>query len=82
MLSLSAKVIKFISGGFDIYRTFCSATKRHAKVPRLKKEDKQNKEYILDQKKGDLFDKDGRWNVLGPHHDFLVIELYVSNHFL
>lgn len=51
-------------------------------VPRWKKEDMLRTNAFFTDKKGISFDKHDRENDLDPHHDGLVITLYVANHFI
>ncbi|KAI3744710.1 hypothetical protein L1987_57801 [Smallanthus sonchifolius] len=77
-----AKVINFISGGSDICGTSYSATKRHAKEAKTEKEDRPTRTSTVTDQKVISFDEEDRDNVQDPHHDGLVITLYIANHFV
>ena len=77
-----AKVINFIFGGSNIFGTSYSAAKRHAKNSKMEKEEKQRINVVLTDKREISFDEDDREYVLTPHHDGLVITMFVSNHFV
>lgn len=47
----------------------------------MEKEDKPRKNALLTNKKEIYFDEDDMEDMLEPHHDGLVITLYVANHF-
>ncbi|KAI3824953.1 hypothetical protein L1987_06426 [Smallanthus sonchifolius] len=77
-----AKVINFISGGSDICGTSYSAAKRNAKEAKTEKGDRPTKTSTLTEKKVISFDEEDINNVQDPHHDSLVITLYIANHFI
>ncbi|KAI3704181.1 hypothetical protein L1987_74396 [Smallanthus sonchifolius] len=77
-----AKVICFIYGGSYICGTSYSAAKRNAKEAKTEKGDRSLRTSILIEEKIISFNEDDRDNVQDPHHDDLVITLYVVNHFI
>ncbi|XP_021990920.1 uncharacterized protein LOC110887651 [Helianthus annuus] len=77
-----AKIINFISGGSDICGTSYSTAKRHAKEAKAERGDKPTGMTMLTNDKVITFDSDDRDNIQDPHHDRLVITLYVANHFV
>ncbi|XP_035845292.1 uncharacterized protein LOC118491545 [Helianthus annuus] len=74
--------MNFISGGSDICGTSYSAAKRHAKETKAERGDKPTRTTTLTTDKVITFDSDDRDTVQDPHHDGLVITLYVANHFM
>lgn len=76
-----AKVINVISGGSDICGPSYSAAKRHAKVLKSEKEERQQKITSITNEKEITFVETDRTNVQDPHHNGLVINLYIANHF-
>lgn len=48
----------------------------------MEKEETQRNNAFLTNKKEISFDEDDMKDVLDPHHDDLVITLYVANHFV
>ncbi|KAI3786389.1 hypothetical protein L1987_40030 [Smallanthus sonchifolius] len=77
-----AKVIGFISGGSDICGTSYSAAKRNAKEAKTENGDKPIRTSSLTEEKVICFDEEDINNIQDPHHDGLVITLYVANHFI
>ncbi|KAI3821220.1 hypothetical protein L1987_08780 [Smallanthus sonchifolius] len=77
-----AKVIGFISGGSDICGTSYSAAKRNAKEAKTEQGDRPIKTSSSTKEKVISFDEDDRNDVQDPHHDDLVITLYIANHFI
>ncbi|KAI3810646.1 hypothetical protein L1987_20268 [Smallanthus sonchifolius] len=71
-----------MSGGSDICGTSYSAAKRNAKEEKSEKGDRTTKSSSLTEKKVICFDDGDRDDVQDPHHDGLVITLYISNHFI
>ncbi|KAK9065007.1 hypothetical protein SSX86_016390 [Deinandra increscens subsp. villosa] len=80
--SPDAKVIYFISGGSDICGTSYSAAKRHARETKSDVPRKSVKASVQTDVKDVTFGEDDRCNVMDPHHDGLVITLYIANHFV
>jgi hypothetical protein len=78
----NASIIHFISGGSDICGTSYSTAKRHAKESKSEKGDRPTKRVTLVEGKTISFDEDDMTGVQDPHHDGLVITLYVANHFV
>ncbi|XP_022014513.1 uncharacterized protein LOC110914010 [Helianthus annuus] len=79
---LDAKIINFISEGSDICGTSYSTAKRHAKEAKAERGDKPTRMTTLTTDKLITFDSDDRDSIQNPHHDGLVITLYIANHFL
>ncbi|KAI3744474.1 hypothetical protein L1987_57555 [Smallanthus sonchifolius] len=77
-----AKLISFITGGSDICGTSYSATKRNAKEAKIEKGDRPTKTSNLTEAKVISFDEGDKDDVQDPHHDGLVITLYIANHFI
>ncbi|XP_076960954.1 uncharacterized protein LOC143637445 [Bidens hawaiensis] len=77
-----ARTIMFISGGSDICGTSYSATKRNANQRKLEVADRPTKTSILTKERIISFDESDRVDVQDPHHDSLVITLYVANHYV
>lgn len=48
----------------------------------MEKEDKLKKNVFLTKKKDISFNEDDKENMIYPHHDGLVIPLYVANQFV
>ncbi|KAI3783475.1 hypothetical protein L1987_42558 [Smallanthus sonchifolius] len=55
---------------------------RNAKEAKTEKGDRPTKTSTLTEKKVISFDEGDRDNVQDPHHDGLVITLYIANHFI
>lgn len=77
-----AKIINFISGGSDICGTSYSAAKRYAKESKLNKETRPTKNSTLTADRIVSFEEEDRDDIQDPHHDGLVVTLYVANHFV
>ncbi|KAI3725211.1 hypothetical protein L1987_64989 [Smallanthus sonchifolius] len=77
-----AKVIGFISGGSDISGTSYFAAKRNSKEAKREKGDRPLRTSSLTKEKIISFNEEDMDNVRDPHHDGLVITLYVANHFI
>ncbi|MFS7922007.1 putative retrotransposon gag domain-containing protein [Helianthus anomalus] len=77
----NAQVINFISGGSDICGTSFSAAKRHAKESKMDNGERPIRTSSVSEGKMITFDEDDRVNIQDPHHDSLVITLFISNHF-
>ncbi|KAI3821624.1 hypothetical protein L1987_09193 [Smallanthus sonchifolius] len=77
-----AKVIGCISSGSDICGTSYSTAKRNAKEAKTENGDRPIKTSSLTEEKVIYFDEDDRDEVQDPHHDGLVITLYIANHFI
>ncbi|KAI3821292.1 hypothetical protein L1987_08856 [Smallanthus sonchifolius] len=77
-----AKVIGFIYSGSDICGTSYSVAKRNAKEAKTENGDRPIRTSSLTEGKVICFDEDDRNNVQDPHHDGLVITLYIANHFI
>ncbi|KAJ0874581.1 putative retrotransposon gag domain, aspartic peptidase domain superfamily [Helianthus annuus] len=78
----NAQVINFISGGSDICGTSFSAAKRHAKEAKMDNGERPIRTSSVSEGKMITFDEDDRVNIQDPHHDSLVITLFISNHFV
>ncbi|KAI3821347.1 hypothetical protein L1987_08913 [Smallanthus sonchifolius] len=76
------KVIGFISGGSDICGTSYSTAKRNANEAKTEQGDRPIRTSNLTEEKVISFDVDDRNDVQDPHHDGLVITLYIANHFI
>ena len=70
-----------ISGGSYICDTSYFVAKRNAKVLKTEKEERPQKNASVTNEKDITFDKANRQDVNDPHHDRLVITLYIANHF-
>ncbi|KAM0050395.1 putative aspartic peptidase domain superfamily [Helianthus debilis subsp. tardiflorus] len=77
-----AQVINFISGGSNICGTSFSAAKRHAKEAKLDNGERPVRTSSVSEGKVITFDEDYRVDIQDPHHDGLVITLFISNHFV
>ncbi|MDV3153310.1 MAG: hypothetical protein Q8755_02945, partial [Candidatus Phytoplasma australasiaticum] len=77
-----ASVVYFISGGSDICGTSYSTAKRHAKEAKSENGDRPNRRITVTEGKTISFNDDDMDNVQDPHHDGLVITLYVANYFV
>ncbi|KAK9073783.1 hypothetical protein SSX86_006377 [Deinandra increscens subsp. villosa] len=77
-----AQIINFISGGSDICGTSYSSAKKHAKESKSEQGDKPVRTSTLTQDKLISFDESDRSHVQDPHHDSLVVTLYIANHFV
>ncbi|KAD4585878.1 hypothetical protein E3N88_23479 [Mikania micrantha] len=77
-----AKVINFISGGSDICGTSYSAARKHAKEAKMEYGERPTKTSTLTTETVVSFEEQDRENILDPHHDGLVITLYVDNHYV
>jgi len=75
-------VINFISGGSDICGTSFSVAKRHAKETKMENGDRPIRTSTLTDQKVISFDEDDRISIQDPHHDGLVITLFIANHFV
>ncbi|KAF5802492.1 putative aspartic peptidase domain superfamily [Helianthus annuus] len=78
----NAQVINFISGGSDICGTSFSAAKRHAKEAKMDNGERPIRTSSVSEGKTITFDENDRINIQDPHHDSLVITLFISNHFV
>ncbi|XP_022007254.2 uncharacterized protein LOC110906428 [Helianthus annuus] len=77
-----AQMINFISRGSDICGTSFSAAKRHTNETKLENGDRPIRTSTLTDQKIISFDKDDNVNIQDPHHDGLVITLFIANHFV
>ncbi|KAD0312828.1 hypothetical protein E3N88_44470 [Mikania micrantha] len=77
-----AKVINFISGGSDICGTSYSAARKHAKEAKMENGERPTKTSTLTTETVVSFEEQDRENILDPHHDGLIITLYVANHYV
>jgi hypothetical protein len=77
-----AKVINFIAGGSDICGTSYSAAKRSAKESKLENGERPIRTSTLTSQRIITFDEDDRNNIQDPHHDSLVITLFIANHYV
>ncbi|KAI3812675.1 hypothetical protein L1987_17387 [Smallanthus sonchifolius] len=75
-------VIGFICGGSDICGTSYSTAKRNAKEAKTEQGDMPIRTSSLTEEKVISFDEDDRNDVQDPHHDGLVITMYIANHFI
>ncbi|XP_023763507.1 uncharacterized protein LOC111911971 [Lactuca sativa] len=78
----NAKIISVISGGSNICGTSYSQAKRHARVSKIEKEDRPRKNTMVSSEKEITFDETDREGIQDPHHDGLMITLYMANHFV
>ncbi|KAF5773503.1 putative retrotransposon gag domain, aspartic peptidase domain superfamily [Helianthus annuus] len=79
---VNAQVINFISGGSDICGTSFSAAKKHAKEAKMDNGERPIRTSSVSEGKIITFDEDDRINIQDPHHDSLVITLFISNQFV
>ncbi|XP_076902705.1 uncharacterized protein LOC143557545 [Bidens hawaiensis] len=77
-----ARIVNVISRGSNICGTSYSASKRNANIAKSKKPEGRVKAMTLPKEAGVLFDDEEWNNIQGPHHDGLVITLYISNSFV
>ncbi|XP_023749270.1 uncharacterized protein LOC111897549 [Lactuca sativa] len=70
-----------ISGGSDICGTSYAAAKRHAMLSKIEKEKGPQKNTSIKNDKEITFDEADRQDIQDPHHDGLVITLYIANYF-
>ncbi|KAI3815613.1 hypothetical protein L1987_15290 [Smallanthus sonchifolius] len=77
-----AKEIDFISGGSVICGTSYSAAKGNAKEVKTENGDRPIRTSSLTEEKVICFDEEDRDDVHDPHHDGLVITLFIANHFI
>ncbi|KAD6796232.1 hypothetical protein E3N88_07128 [Mikania micrantha] len=77
-----AKVINFISGGSDICGTSNSAARKHPIEAKMENGERPTKTSTLTTETVVSFEEQDRENILDPHHDGLVITLYVANHYV
>ncbi|XP_076884676.1 uncharacterized protein LOC143533941 [Bidens hawaiensis] len=77
-----AQVINVIFGGSDICGTSYSATKKHAKESKLENDERLIRTSTTVEQKVISFDEDDLVTVQDPHHDGLVIALFISNHYV
>jgi hypothetical protein len=76
----NARVINYISGGSEVCGTSYSSAKRHAKESKLERGDKPYKSSSVLDTQLISFDEEDLEYIQDPHHDGLVITLYVANH--
>ncbi|XP_076943680.1 uncharacterized protein LOC143614002 [Bidens hawaiensis] len=77
-----AQIINVIFGDSDICGTSNSAVKKYAKECKLENGERPIRTSITIEQKVISFDEDDRVNVQDPHHDGLVITLFISNHYV
>lgn len=77
-----AKVINVISRGADICGTSYSLDKRHVKVSKIEREEGPQKNIWIGNNNKIIFDEHDRENIQDPHHEGLVITLYITNNFV
>ncbi|XP_076921002.1 uncharacterized protein LOC143582280 [Bidens hawaiensis] len=77
-----AHVINFKSGGSDICGTSFSSTKRHAKETKLEYREQPVISTTLTNDKKIFFDEEDKTSFQDPHHDGLVITLFIANHYM
>ncbi|XP_023758741.1 uncharacterized protein LOC111907173 [Lactuca sativa] len=71
-----------ISGVSDICGTSYSAEKGHAKVSKMENEKGPQKNTMITNQKEIMFDETDMLDVQDPHHNGLLITLYIANHFV
>ncbi|XP_021991426.1 uncharacterized protein LOC110888195 [Helianthus annuus] len=79
---VDAQIINFIFGGSEICGTSFSAAKRHAKETKMENGERHVRTSTFTQQKVISFDEDDRVDIQDPHHDGLVITLFISNYFV
>ncbi|XP_023743493.1 uncharacterized protein LOC111891666 [Lactuca sativa] len=78
----NAEIININPGGSNICGTSYSQAKRHAKVYKIEKEDRPRKNTSVSNEKEITFNVTDRDEIQDPHHEGLVITLYIANHFI
>jgi hypothetical protein len=77
-----AQVISFISRGSDICGTSYSTAKRHAKESKLENGERPIRTSTMTDQKTISFDEEDKAHIQDPHHDSLVITLFIANHYV
>ncbi|XP_076943051.1 uncharacterized protein LOC143613149 [Bidens hawaiensis] len=77
-----AQIINFITGGSYIYGTSFSSAKRHVKETKLENGERPIRTTILTDQRIITFDEDGHTHLQEPHHNSLIIILFISNHYV
>nr|XP_043613389.1 uncharacterized protein LOC122585324 [Erigeron canadensis] len=77
----NAKVINTISGGSEVCGTTYSAAKRFAKQSKADKGERSVKKASISDSDIISFEEDFA-DILEPHHDGLVITLFIANHYV
>ncbi|XP_076934661.1 uncharacterized protein LOC143601034 [Bidens hawaiensis] len=77
-----ANIINFISGGSDIHETLFSSAKRHAKETKLENGEKPIRTTTLTDQRIINFDEEDHMHLQDPHHDSLIIILFIANHYV
>lgn len=78
----NARIINYISGGSEVCGTSYSAAKRNAKEAKSERGDKPLPRSSVLRMDKVTFKEDDIDNIQDPHHDGLLITLYVANHFV
>ncbi|XP_076888413.1 uncharacterized protein LOC143538838 [Bidens hawaiensis] len=71
-----------ISGGSDICGTSYSESKGNAKATKVEKPERPKKTMTLPKEADVLFNDEDWDNIQDPHHEGLIITLYVGNYFV
>nr|XP_043615873.1 uncharacterized protein LOC122587773 [Erigeron canadensis] len=78
----NAKMINTISGGSEVCGTSYSAAKRFAKQNNAEKGEKNVKKASISNSDIISFEDDDFDDIIEPHHDGLVVTLFIANHFV
>ncbi|XP_023749791.1 uncharacterized protein LOC111898097 [Lactuca sativa] len=78
----NAKIINVISGGSNICGTSYFQAKRQNKVSKTEKENRSRKNTLVSKKKEITLDETDREGIQDPHHDGLMITMYIANQFV
>ncbi|XP_076912989.1 uncharacterized protein LOC143571455 [Bidens hawaiensis] len=77
-----AHIINFISGGSEICGTSFSSAKRYAKETKLENGERPIRTTTLTNQRVITFDEEDRMHLQDPHHDGLIITLFIVNHYV
>nr|XP_043615750.1 uncharacterized protein LOC122587644 [Erigeron canadensis] len=78
----NAKVINTISGGSEVCGTSYSAAKGFAKQNKAEKREKNVKKASISDLDTISFEDDDFDDIIEPHHDGLVVTLFIANHYV
>nr|XP_043639269.1 uncharacterized protein LOC122610340 [Erigeron canadensis] len=78
----NAKVINTISGGSEVCGTSYSAAKRFVKQNKAEKRENKVKKASISDSDTISFEDDNFDDIIEPHHDGLVVTLFIANHFV
>ncbi|XP_076906105.1 uncharacterized protein LOC143562075 [Bidens hawaiensis] len=81
-LPANARINNFISGGSDVYGASFSSAKRHAKEINLENGERPIRTTTLTDQRVITFDEEDRMHLKDPHHDELIITLFIANHYV